>query len=192
MAAGDSVFIGPDNGLLSWALAAAGGADRAFSLTNRELWLSRVTPTFHGRDIFMPVAAHLAADAELAAAGDEIDVGDLVTLPAPERMVRDFTAAGEVLTVDRFGNVQLSVTGADAAEIGAKPGATVLVRLGHRQLTLPYRDTFGAVASGELVVYTDSAGLISLAVNGGNAAQRLGLPPGAQISITAIPQTINR
>jgi S-adenosylmethionine hydrolase len=151
-----------------------------------------VTPTFHGRDIFMPVAAHLAADAELAAAGDEIDVGDLVTLPAPERMVRDFTAAGEVLTVDRFGNVQLSLTWADAAEIGAKPGATVLVRLGHRQLTLPYRETFGAVASGELVVYTDSAGLISVAVNGGNAAQRLGLPPGAQISITAIPQTINR
>src|SRR6266853_4367177 len=136
VAAGDSVFIGPDNGLLSWAVAAAGGAARAFTLTNRELWLTRVTPTFHGRDIFMPVAAHLAADAELAAAGDEIDVGDLVTLPAPERLVRDSTAEGEVLTVDRFGNVQLSLTGADAAEIGAKPGATVLVRLGHRQLTL--------------------------------------------------------
>ena len=102
-------------------------------------------------------------------------------------MVRDFTAAGEVLTVDRFGNVQLSVTAADAAEIGVKPGGTVLVRLGHRQLTLPYRDTFGAVAAGELVAYTDSAGLVSVAVNGGNAAQRLGLPPGAQISITAIP-----
>ena len=191
VAAGDSVFIGPDNGLLSWAMTAAGGAARAFSLTNRELWLTRVTPTFHGRDIFMPVAAHLAADAELAAAGEEIDVGDLVTLPAPERVVRDFTAAGEVLTVDRFGNVQLSVTGADAAEIGVKPGGTVLVRLGHRQLTLPYRDTFGAVATGELVVYTDSAGLVSLAVNGGDAAQRLALPPGARISIAAIPQTIH-
>ena len=187
VAAGDSVFIGPDNGLLSWAVTAAGGAARAFSLTNRELWLSQVTPTFHGRDIFMPVAAHLAADAELAAAGEEIDVGDLVTLPAPERLVRDFTAAGEVLTVDRFGNVQLTITGADAAEIGVKPGGTVLVRCGHRQLTLPYRDTFGAVATGELVAYTDSAGLVSIAVNGGNAAQRLGLPPGARVSITAIP-----
>jgi S-adenosyl-L-methionine hydrolase (adenosine-forming) len=188
VAAGDSVFIGPDNGLLSWALTAAGGAVRAFSLTNRELWLSRVTPTFHGRDIFMPVAAHLAADAELTAAGTEIDVGGLVTLPAPERMVRDFTAAGEVLSVDRFGNVQLSITGADAAQIGVKPGGTVLVRLGHRQLTLPYRDTFGAVGSGDLVTYTDSAGMVCLAVNGGNAAQRLGLPPGARVSITAIPQ----
>src|SRR5580700_7546616 len=115
VAAGESVFVGPDNGLLSWAVTAVGGAARAFSLTNSKLWLSQVTPTFHGRDIFMPVAAHLAADAELAAAGEEIDVAGLATLPAPERMVRNFTAAGEVLTVDRFGNVQLSVTGADAA-----------------------------------------------------------------------------
>ena len=191
VAAGDSVFIGPDNGLLSWAVTAAGGAACAFSLTNRNLWLSQVTPTFHGRDIFMPVAAHLATDAELAAAGEEIDVGDLVTLPPPERLVRDWVAAGEVLTVDRFGNVQLTITGADAAEIGIKPGGTVLVRCGHRQLSLPYRDTFGAVATGDLVTYTDSAGLISIAVNGGNAAQRLGLPPGARISIAALSQTIN-
>jgi S-adenosylmethionine hydrolase len=191
VAAGDSVFVGPDNGLLSWAVTASGGAARAFSLTNRGLWLNQVAATFHGRDIFMPVAAHLAADAELAAAGEEIDVTGLATLPAPERMVRNFTAAGEVLTVDRFGNVQLSVTAADATEIGLKPGGTVLVRLGHRQLTLPYRNTFGAVSAGELVVYADSAGLVSVAVNGGNAAERLGLPPGAQISITAIHQTIH-
>lgn len=190
IAAGDSVFVGPDNGLLSWAVTAAGGAVRAFSLTNSGLWLGQVTPTFHGRDIFMPVAAHLAADAELAAAGEEIDVGDLVTLPTPARLVRDGTAEGEVLTVDRFGNIQLAITGADAAEIGVKPGGTVLVHFGHRQLILPYREMFGAVATGELVAYTDSAGLVSIAVNGGNAAQRLGLPPGARVSIAAIPQTI--
>jgi S-adenosylmethionine hydrolase len=192
VAAGDSIFVGPDNGLLSWALTAAGGAARAVSLTNTELWLSRVTATFHGRDVFMPVAAHLAAGADLVAAGAEIDVADLVMLPAPERVVRDSMAAGEVLTVDRFGNVQLTITGADAAEIGVTPGGAVLVRFGHQQLTLPYRETFGAVATGEVVAYTDSAGLVSVAVNGGNAAQRLGLPPGARISIAAIPQTIHR
>ena len=60
VAAGDSVFVGPDNGLLSWAVTASGGAARAFSLTNRALWLASVAATFHGRDIFMPVAAHLA------------------------------------------------------------------------------------------------------------------------------------
>jgi S-adenosylmethionine hydrolase len=190
VAAGDSVFVGPDNGLLSWAVAACGGAARAVSLTNSRLWLNRVTATFHGRDIFMPVAAHLAADAELTAAGEEIDVAALVTLPAPERLVREGTAEGEVLTVDRFGNVQLTITGSDAAAIGVTSGGAMLVRSGRHQLTLPYRDMFGAVAPGELVAFADSAGLVSIAVNGGDAARRLGLPAGARVTITAVPQTI--
>jgi S-adenosyl-L-methionine hydrolase (adenosine-forming) len=190
VAAGDSVFVGPDNGLLSWAVTAVGGAARAFSLTNAELWLSQVTPTFHGRDIFMPVAAHLATDTELPMAGEEIEVADLVSLPVPERLVRDSVAEGEVLTVDRFGNIQLTITAVDAAQINVKPGGIMLIRCGRHQLTVPYRDTFGAVASGELVAYTDSAGLVAIAVNGGDAAQRLGLPPGAPVSITAVPSSI--
>jgi S-adenosyl-L-methionine hydrolase (adenosine-forming) len=190
VAAGDSVFVGPDNGLLSWAVTASGGPARAFSLTNRELWLADVAATFHGRDIFMPVAAHLADGAELTATGAEIDVADLVTLPAPERMIRDSVAEGEVLTVDRFGNVQLSITASDAAEIGLKPGAAAYVRCGRHRLTVPYRGTFGAVPPGELVAYADSAGLVAIAVNGGDAAQRLGLPPGARVSITPASATI--
>jgi S-adenosyl-L-methionine hydrolase (adenosine-forming) len=188
--AGNAVFVGPDNGLLSWALMACGGPARAFSLTNRDLWLDRPSATFHGRDIFTPVAAHLAADAELDAAGTEIDVGSLVMLPVPERRVRDSTAEGEVLTVDRFGNVQLSITASDAGEIGLAPGGSVLLRCGHHQLTVAYREMFGAVARGELVAYADSAGLLSIAVNGGDAAQRLGLAPGARVSMAAIGQII--
>jgi S-adenosyl-L-methionine hydrolase (adenosine-forming) len=190
VAAGNSVFVGPDNGLLSWAVTASGGAQRAFSLTNRELWLAKVSATFHGRDIFMPVAAHLADGMELAATGAEIDVADLVTLPVPERLVRDSIAEGEVLTVDRFGNVQLTITTSDAAEIGLEPGSAALIRCGRHQLIIPYREVFGAVAPGELVAYGDSAGLVSIAVNGGDAAQRLGLPPGARVSIAPVPQTI--
>jgi S-adenosyl-L-methionine hydrolase (adenosine-forming) len=184
--AGTSIFVGPDNGLLSWAVTAAGGAERAFSLTNRELWLGQVTATFHGRDIFMPVAAHLAADAELASAGAEIDVRDLVTLPAPERLIRDSAAEGEVVTVDRFGNVQLAITAADAAQIGVAPGGSLLVQSAQLRLTVPYRDMFGAVPPGELVAFPDSAGLVTLAVNGGNAAQRLALAPGARVLLTAV------
>jgi S-adenosyl-L-methionine hydrolase (adenosine-forming) len=190
VAAGDSVFIGPDNGLLSWAVTASGGAARAFSLINRELWLASVTATFHGRDIFMPVAAHLADGTELTAAGAEIDVADLVTLPAPERLIRDSVAEGEVLTVDRFGNVQLTITASDAAQIGLHPGTTAHIRSGRHRLAVPYRDIFGAVAPGELVAYADSAGLVAIAVNGGNAAQRLGLPPGTRVSIAAESATI--
>jgi S-adenosyl-L-methionine hydrolase (adenosine-forming) len=190
VAAGDSVFIGPDNGLLSWAVTASGGAARAFSLTNRELWLASVTATFHGRDIFMPVAAHLAGGTELTTTGAEIDVADLVTLPAPETLIRDSVAEAEVLTVDRFGNVQLTITASAAAQIGLKPGTIAHIRSGRHRLAVPYRDMFGAVAPGELVAYADSAGLVAIAVNGGNAAQRLDLRPGARVSIAAIPATI--
>jgi len=188
VAAGDSVFVGPDNGLLSWAVAAAGGPSRAVSLTNSELWLATVTSTFHGRDVFMPVAARLATGTGLASAGDEMDVRDLMTLPSPVSRVHDGEAEGEVMTVDRFGNVQLSITRSDATRIGVLAGATVVVRWGRRQLTVPYRDTFGAVAPGELVAYADSAGLVSLAVNGGNAAQRLALPPGVRVRLGVVPR----
>src|SRR5215467_9144509 len=109
---GDGILVGPDNGLLSWAIAALGGAQRACQLTNGEWWLHPVSPTFHGRDIFTPVAARLAAGGNFAEAGTEIDVEELVALPAPTSRVRDGEAEGEVMSVDRFGNVQLSIAAA--------------------------------------------------------------------------------
>ena len=186
--AGESVLVGPDNGVLSWAIAGLGGADRAVQLTNGELWLHPVSPTFHGRDIFMPAAAHLAAGADLEMAGTEIKPAELVTLPAPTSRVRDGEAEGEVMSVDRFGNVQLSIPAAEASRLGVRFGAPLVVRCGRRQLTVPYLETFAAVAPGEIVAFTDSAGLISLAVNAGDAAQQLGLPPGAHVRLSVAHQ----
>jgi S-adenosyl-L-methionine hydrolase (adenosine-forming) len=185
VAAGSSVFVGPDNGVLSWAVRQAGGATRAVSLTNTALWLDSVTPTFHGRDIFMPVGAHLATGTPLAEAGDEVDAASLVTLPRPVSRVRDGEAEGEVVTVDRFGNVQLSIAGPDAARAGAAGGSAVTLRWDERRITVPFRRTFGDVAAGELVCYADSAGFASIAVNGGDAAQRLALRPGTRVTLTA-------
>ena len=184
VAAGGSIFIGPDNGLLSWAVEAAGGASDAVSLTNKALWRDRVTATFHGRDIFMPVAAHLAAGTPLAEAGDELDVASLVRLPTPESRVFDRGVAGEVVTVDRFGNAQLAATGADAARGGIIPGAAITLSWDDGEITVRFGVTFGEVAPGELVAYTDSAGFVSIAVNGGSAAQRLGLRPGTRVTLT--------
>jgi S-adenosylmethionine hydrolase len=187
VAAGDCILVGPDNGLLSWAVAAQGGAKSAYQLTNGEMWLHPVSPTFHGRDIFTPVAAHLAAGADLDSVGTEIDVADLVTLPAPTSRVHDGEAEGEVMSVDRFGNVQLSIAASDADRMGIGFGSPLVVRCGRRQLTVPYLETFAAVAPGEIVAFTDSAGLISLAVNAGDAAQQLGLPPGAHVRLSVAP-----
>ena len=183
--AGDAIFVGPDNGLLSWAVAAVGGARRAFQLTNGELWLHPVSQTFHGRDIFVPVAAHLAAGGDFGAVGTELAPEELVALPAPTSRVHDREAEGEVMSVDRFGNVQLSIAASDADRIGIGFGSQLVVWCGRRQLTVPYLETFAAVAPGELVAFTDSAGLISLAVNAGDAAQQLGLPPGAHVRLAA-------
>ena len=183
VAAGGSIFVGPDNGLLSWAVDAAGGASAAVSLTNRTFWLDAVTPTFHGRDIFMPVASHLAAGAPLAEAGDEADPASLVALPRPVSRVRDGAADAEVVTVDRFGNAQLSLTGQEAARAGMPPGVAVALEFGGQRLTVPFRTTFGDVAPGELVCYTDSAGFVSVAVNGGDAARRLALRPGTLVTL---------
>jgi len=179
------ILVGPDNGVLSWAITALGGATRAVQLTNDALWNHPVSPTFHGRDIFMPVASHLVTGSCLTEAGTEVDVGELVLLAAPTSRMLDREAEGEVLSVDRFGNVQLSIPSSAAADLGIGIGSSIAIRCNRRELTAPYLETFGSAARGELIAFTDSAGLISLAVSGGNAAERLSLPPGARVRIAA-------
>ncbi len=183
--AGPGILVGPDNGLLSWAITALGGASRAVVLADDALWSLPVSPTFHGRDIFMPVAAHLLTGTALADAGQAIDVRDLVMLAPPTNRMHNGEAEGEVLSVDRFGNVQLSIPGPAASELGIRFGSSVLIRCNRRELVAPYLETFGSAAPGELVAFTDSAGLISLAVSNGNAAETLSLPPGARVRIAA-------
>ncbi len=183
--AGPDILVGPDNGLLSWAADALGGISSAFLLTNEKLWRHPVSATFHGRDIFMPVAAHLIAGITLPGAGTQIDAAALVTLSAPTSRMSDGEAEGEVLSIDRFGNVQLSIPSAAASELGIAIGSLMAIRCNRREIAAPYLVTFGAAAPGELIAFTDSAGLISLAVRSGSAAEKLSLPPGARVRIAA-------
>ncbi|HVT69438.1 MAG TPA: SAM-dependent chlorinase/fluorinase, partial [Trebonia sp.] len=185
VAAGDSLFVGPDNGLLSVAVAAAGGAARAVSLTNTALWLDTTAVTFHGRDIFMPVAARLAGGLPLDEAGDPVDVAGLVALPQPEYQVAGNEARAEVVTVDRFGNAQLSLPGTEAPRAGLVPGATVTLAWDGTELTVPFVTTFGDVRPGEPLCYRDSGDWVAVAVAGGDAARRLGLRPGTRMTLTA-------
>ncbi|MFC4592347.1 SAM hydrolase/SAM-dependent halogenase family protein [Sphaerisporangium corydalis] len=186
--AGRHVFIGPDNGLLSWSLLASGGARAAFEITNDEFFIKPVSSTFHGRDVYAPVAAHLCAGRVPADLGPRIPLERLLALPAPTARVGEGAAEGEVLSLDRYGNVQLSVTAGDLATLGIRVGDVLAVSLGRRQITMPYRDTYAAVPPGNLVAFTDSAGLVAFAVNSGDAAQRLGLPPGAHVRLARVGQ----
>jgi S-adenosylmethionine hydrolase len=182
--AGGSLFVGPDNGLLSAAVAVAGGAARAVSLTNTALWLADTAATFHGRDIFMPVAARLAAGLPLAEAGDPIEVTSLVALPPAECRLTGNTAHVEVVTVDRFGNAQLSLPGGRAAQAGLVPGVSVALAWADQQVTAPFVTTFGDVGPGELLCYRDSGDAIAIAVAGGDAARKFGLRPGMRMTLT--------
>ncbi|PZG20158.1 SAM hydrolase/SAM-dependent halogenase family protein [Nonomuraea aridisoli] len=184
--AGGRVFIGPDNGLLSWAVHACGGARTAYEISNEEHFLRPVSPTFLGRDVFAPVAGRLAAGLRPSGLGPEVPVSRLVALPEPTSLVREGSVEGEVVSVDRYGNTQLSIAAGDLQALGVRVGDTLGVWLGRRQLSLPYRETYAAVPPGELVAFEDSAGLIAIAVNAGDAAQRLGLPPGAHVRLTPI------
>ena len=181
--AGGSVFVGPDNGLLSVAVTAAGGAGRAVALTNTALWRDTTAVTFHGRDIFLPVAARLAAGMPLDQAGDPVETASLVTLPQPGWRQADGVIETEVVTVDRFGNAQLSLPGAEAPRAGLLPGATVTLAWAGRELRLPFASTFGDVGAGEPLVYRDSGDWVAVAVAGGDAAALLGLRPGLALTI---------
>jgi hypothetical protein len=164
------LLVGPDNGLLLPAATALGGTERAYELANDEWFAPAVSPTFHGRDVFAPVAARLADGADPALAGRPVPVDSLVRLPEPVVRAGDGWLEAEVVMVDRFGNVQLAAAGDALADFGD--------RLTVAGLAAVRGDTFADADPGRLVVFTDSAGRVSVAVNGGRAVVALRVTPG--------------
>jgi S-adenosylmethionine hydrolase len=172
----DAILVGPDNGLLPPAAEALGGVVSAVELTEISWFAAQVSATFHGRDVFAPVAARLATGKTLDSAGTPIDPTTLVRLPEPMAVFGLGWLDAEVRTVDRFGNVQL------AAQSSALTG------LGHRLLVSGLRAvrvaTFGEARHGELVVFPDSSGYVAIGVNGGRAVVALSVSPGDLVRIT--------
>jgi len=173
------ILVGPDNGLLRPAAERLGGIAEARTLENSGLMLEHPSSTFHGRDVFAPVAAHLAAGAAFEDIGPVVDPVALVELAFPGPRLEDGVLAVEVLYVDSFGNVRLSARPADLPEIRwglswfeLDAGDGMPVR------RLPLVRTFGDVAAGEPLLYEDSNGLLAIGVNQGNAAASLGLASG--------------
>lgn len=172
-------LVGPDNGLLPWAADALGGVTLAVELVNPAWFRAQVSHTFHGRDVFAPVAARLAFGADLRDAGPRIVPHSLVRLPDPVVMRGDGWVEAEVLTIDRFGNVQLAASEPDIAAFGEalSVGGVRALRGG----------TFADAPPGGLVVYVDSADRVAVAVNGGRAAVVLAVTPGDVLRLTSSP-----
>ncbi|MEE9282436.1 MAG: SAM-dependent chlorinase/fluorinase [Myxococcota bacterium] len=165
-------FVAPDNGLLSRVLDGA-QAIRAHEITKSELWNEPVSPVFHGRDIFAPVAGHLAAGGELEDVGGTIEPSSLVRLPESEVRREDGAAVGQVVHVDRFGNLITNLkVDADGVEG---------VRVETAGRTVALRHTYADVPEGEIVALVGSSGRLEIACNGDSAARVLGASSGSVV-----------
>ncbi len=201
----DRFLVGPDNGLLGPATKIFGGADEAVDIGHSPVRLEPTSATFHGRDIFAPVAAHLANGASLESLGQTIPVASLLDLNLPSARVTSSSEGKvievEVLAIDTFGNASLSATADDlyvlaantndplalaegeAAAGGGQPDAVTIVLAGQPR-RIPIRPTFGAVQPGDPVLLTDSSGRLALAVNQSSAAEHFSLTPGTSLRLT--------
>ncbi len=171
----DGFFVGPDNGVLSWALARR-SVKAVRQIENPSYCLEPVSRTFHGRDVFAPVAAHLSRGLPLGRLGRKLK--DIVRLAWPMPTRERGGMRGQIVYVDRFGN---AITNLEAEQVERERFTTCEVR-GRRRARCVLGGFYGAVPPGRLVVVPGSSGFLEIAVNGGSAARKLGLEVGDRVA----------
>ncbi len=179
-------FVGPDNGLLIPAAEACGGVVEAVAITNPDIMLQPVSRTFHGRDVFAPAAARLASGMPLSELGPAIEPARLVRRSTPDHRIEGTLLYAAVQYIDRFGNIQLAVS---AAELDGlfQVGRRAEIDTGDDRYYAECADTFADVGAGEFVLYEDSVGLLSFALNQGNAAELTATEVGDEIAVDLAP-----
>ena len=175
-------FVGPDNGLLMLAADDA-GVEAAHELTDERYRLPDVSLTFHARDIFAPAAAHVAAGVPIAELGPNVDPSTLVRLYVPEPRLGRSQVSATVLAIDRFGNVATNMARDDLEPLEADVGDRVEIRLMLDRYYAVVARTFADAAPGELILYEDSYGLVTLAISRGDAARLTGVSVGDEIRV---------
>jgi S-adenosyl-L-methionine hydrolase (adenosine-forming) len=178
------LFVGPDNGLLMLA-ADELGVTAAHELANERYRLPEVSRTFHARDVFAPAAAHLAAGVAIDRLGPALDPAALVRIDLPDPEVGRSQISGTVLSVDRFGNVATNVRRAHIDSLDLANGDRVEVRIALDRYYAFVAGTFADTAPGELILYEDSYGLVTLAISSGDAGRLTGAASGDELRIVA-------
>jgi S-adenosyl-L-methionine hydrolase (adenosine-forming) len=181
--ADERLLVGPDNGVLSLAWERCGGVELAVDVSRSPHRLEPVSAAFHGRDLFAPVAAHLALGAALEDAGDPLDPSDLAIVELPQPRVEDGAVVAHVLVIDRFGNAALNVGHEDMAGTEITLGGTVELEVAGERYLATYAQTFADVRPGELIVYEDAYRTLAVAINRGDAAATLALRPDAELRL---------
>jgi S-adenosyl-L-methionine hydrolase (adenosine-forming) len=175
------LHVGPDNGLLLPAAERFGGIAAAHELTAADYSLQPVSRTFHGRDLFSPAAAHLAAGVALEELGPPVDPDELVRVDVPKPEIGQNRIRAVVLVVDRFGNLALNLRRDQLEHLDLGAGTRVeLTSRGERFFAVSAR-TFADAPRGSLILYEDSYGSLALAVSQGSAAQLLRVEEGSEI-----------
>jgi S-adenosyl-L-methionine hydrolase (adenosine-forming) len=177
------LLVGPDNGLLSLAWERFGGVDLAVDVTRSQHRLEPSSATFHGRDLFAPVAAHLAAGAELADAGDPLEPDELERVALPEARQEDGALVAHALVIDHFGNVSLNVDHEQLTGSGLTLGGEVELETGGELFLATYAQTFADVGAGEILIYEDAYRTLAVAINRGDAAAALRLSPDSELRL---------
>lgn len=178
-------FVGPDNGLLSPAVALMGGASRIVSIENPEAMIPSPGQTFHGRDVFAPAAALLASgEAAIDDLGPAMSGDEVIPLLLPLAEVEGSTVSGEAWWVDRFGNVQTNISPEDLEGVGLGAGDAVTLRIGASIHSLRWVSSYADVEEGEPLLHVDSAGLMAVAVRSGRAEEELNLAEGVSVRLT--------
>jgi S-adenosylmethionine hydrolase len=185
------VLIGPDNGLLTAATDRLGGIEQVRMLANPGWFLPQRSATFHGRDIFAPMAAHLALGGDFAEVGPIVDTGSIVDLRFPKPVIQEGGLDTVAIYVDSFGNIRLGATPEDLARAVDEiaPGTVLRIRFDDAGSGEPvaaaaaFARTFGALPPGAALLYTDSSGQLALGHNQASAAASLGVEAGRGVWI---------
>jgi S-adenosylmethionine hydrolase len=177
-------FVLPDNGLMT-LVQDRDGVEGAREITNRD-WMigAALSSTFHGRDIFSPVGAHLARGDDWTAVGPELDPSRLVRLDIAPAKLDDRGLSGEVIATDGpYGNLVTNISGEDFLKLGHSRGQKVHVGIGKSEMDIPFVRTFSDVPLNQPLLYIDSRGHLGLAVNQGSFAVTYGMKPPVAIFI---------
>jgi S-adenosylmethionine hydrolase len=179
----ERVLVGPDNGLLLPAADRFGGVAEAVEISASSWRLEPVSATFHGRDVFAPVAARLAAGEPLAEAGPPVDPDDLVRIELTRARVEGCVLVARVVETDGFGNLALDARLRDLKGTDIRLGDPIAVRRDTRRAPGVFARTFADVARGALLLYEDAGGSLAVAINGGDAAALLGAGRGDELRV---------
>lgn len=165
-----STYVGPDNGLLMLA-AQKEGIRRIHEIINPEYMLYESSSTFHGRDIFSPVAAYLAKGTHSTKLGPEIRNPSTLSFARPN--IRENTVVGEILYIDSFGNIITNITKEELTAVGVEEGRNLTIKITDNELIVQHCNTYEAVQPDSLLALVGGSGFLELSVNQGNAAERL-------------------